>query len=334
MMQNSRPYIALILIGVLLLLLLPLPALGTVQSAVGGPPSPPSTGRTTTQAGSTTTANPSADDFRILDEKTGQVYTYPARDLLIYIVAYEMYASFHEEALKAQAVAAYTYFSVKREASRSAGAASDFSDVPGEFPYALDNLRTRYGENFDTYYAKIAAAVDAVYGQKICYGGKPIQAYYHAISAGSTESAGNVWSRDLPYLVPVDSVWDKLAPKYETVNSATPEQLKTALCALEENVVLPNDPNDWNVACEYSDAGYVLWISVGDVRVTGRRLRGELGLHSAAFTVTREGENFVFTCHGYGHGVGMSQYGANALAGDGYTYDRILQYYYSGVTVS
>ncbi|MBO5797010.1 MAG: SpoIID/LytB domain-containing protein, partial [Clostridia bacterium] len=197
-----------------------------------------------------------------------------------------------------------------------------------------EGMRARWGDKFEEYYQKLCDAVDAVYGQRILYEGEPILAVYHAMSAESTEKSSVIWGKDLPYLQSVKSPGDTLAPTYESVVTVPVTAFAEGVKAL--GVTLSGDAAGWMdiAGITRSPAGTVTAVRVGDKTLTGRQLRGAFDLRSAVFTVEYRAESgFIFTVHGYGHGVGMSQYGANCLAEQGKTWREILEYYYTGVTI-
>ena len=276
----------------------------------------------------------------MLDTDSGKVVELSERDFLIGTVANELYPTYHIEAMKAQAVAAYTYYSRKRTAQRANPSAdlkgADFSDVPSRFPegYTTEGLKERWGKNYDTYYKKVCEAVDAVAGKRLYYDGQPIMASYHAISFGATETAGVVWGSDYPYLQSVPSPGDKLSPDYETVVSFKAADFSAALCKEVKDLKLEGDAAGWVTGDpKLSEAGTVEEITVGGMKITGRQMRAALSLRSACFTVKYADGAFQFTVHGFGHGVGMSQYGADYMARQGSTWQEILTHYYTGVTI-
>ena len=172
----------------------------------------------------------------------------------------------------------------------------------------------------------------AVFGTTMCYDGALIMAAYHAISCGQTESAENVWDTALPYLQSVPSTGDALAEDFTSVCTFTTAELAAAL-ADTPHVQLSGDAAGWLGEIERTQAGTVKRLTIGQVGFTGRELRKLLGLRSAAFDATYKDGVFTFTVQGFGHGVGMSQYGAGYLARQGMRYDEILRYYYTGVTL-
>ncbi len=340
-------YILLLALVFTLLLLIPLPALGLF--AEDKPlPAPDSSLPSDNSSSNIPAGNPSVEStpptdttavFRVLDSNTNQVVTLSERDFLIGTLAAEMYPSYHIEALKAQAVAAYTYYSYQRTAARAEKddpAVADFSDVPSTFPevYSKEGLQKRWGANFDTYYQKICEAVDAVFGKRILYDGKPIMAAYHALSFDTTEKASVVWGTDYPYLQPVPCSGDKLSPSYESVVTFTAAEFAGKLSS--DSRKLEGDPAGWiDDNIQRSEAGTVTSITIGGEAMTGRELRQLLELRSACFTVSYASDTgFTFRVQGYGHGVGLSQYGADYLARQGADWQEILHYYYTNVTIS
>ena len=154
-------------------------------------------------------------------------------------------------------------------------------------------------------------------------------ALYHAISGGKTESCEAVFGNSLPYLCGVDSSGDILNPDYQKTQSFTPEQFSTAL---KEVVELSGEPINWITEVKTQENGYIESVTVGGVTVKGTEIRKLLGLRSANFDVAF-GQNFDFTVRGYGHGVGLSQSGADYLAKQGKTAEEIINWYYPGCTI-
>ncbi len=273
--------------------------------------------------------------FRVLRTETGTVEEIPVRDYLIGAVAAEMPARFAPEALKAQAVACRTYAERLRANPDPALGGAVFSDDSAQYQAFLsrEQLKLEYGAHFDSYYAIIAEAVDAAGGLLLCYDGAPIAAAFHACSGGYTESAEAVWGQALPYLVPVESPLDAQSP-YACEETVLPaETVKRALEAVRPETVLPEDPAQWFTLTEVTPRGTVLHAEAGGVSWTGEGLRAALHLHSARFTVQESDGLLTFTTHGFGHGVGMSQYGADAMARRGSSFSEILLHYYPGAVL-
>lgn len=277
--------------------------------------------------------------FQIFNLSTGEVEEVSLRNFVRGAVAAEMPAGFHSEALKAQAVAAHTYalhnHLVQQRSPDSALNGADFSADPENRRVYMTEAQVRdfYGEDADEYWEKICVAADSVLEYVMEYDKQPIVAAYHAISAGQTEAASNVWTGSAPYLQPADSAGDLLAPDYETEAVFTSEEIKGALQTAYPDLVLDDDPADWFSGEERTASGYISAITVGGVELHGLDLRETLGLRSHNFTLSWDGEVFRFTVCGYGHGVGLSQYGADYLARQGYTFDEILNHYYTGISL-
>jgi len=280
------------------------------------------------------------EPYKVLDISTGEVLEVPERDYVIGAVCAEMPASFCEEALKAQAVAAHTYAERQRLRERSspdpALKGADFSNDTEKYQgyLPLEQAKSTFGDKFGENYGKISSAVDEVLPYILTYGDEPIISAFHSMSPGKTESAENAWGAPVDYLVPVDSSFDTAAPKYMDEVRFGCDELKSLLESKFPGIVVAGEPASWICVENVSDSGTVLAASAGDRSVTGNDLRIALGLRSACFDVRTEGKEVVFTTRGYGHGVGMSQYGANAMATEGSTWREILEHYYPDCVIS
>lgn len=286
------------------------------------------------------TAPLAVDDggFRLLDASTGKLFEVSAKDYVRGALAAEMPPTFHPEALKAQAVAAHTYALNLKRINRESGEkdAPDFTVDPKNWKtYTTEKLfRERYGELADAYWNTISAAADEVCRYIVTYGDEPIVAAYCAMSSGMTEDAANVWTGSEPYLVPVESRGDTLAPDYETKQSFDAQTVSNALKTAYPKIQLGEDPSGWFEIVSRSDGGYVTGLNAGDQQLHGKELRSLLDLRSSNFEISYSGSQFVFTVKGYGHGVGLSQYGADYEARQGLTFDEILAHYYPGTTLA
>lgn len=288
----------------------------------------------------TSTEDPSALAYHVLDVSTGEILIVPVRDYLIGAVCAEMPATFEPEALKAQTVAAHTYAErIRMRNQQSPDAAllgADFSNDSSRYQayYTEAQLRQAYGDAYETCYTKVAAAVDAVVTELLYYDGEPIIAAFHAISAGMTESAENIWGEPLAYLTSVESPGDLSAPQYQETVQLSEEAVKAAILRISPETILPaDDPAAWCTILSCSTAGTVLTAQCGNSVLNGQALREAFGLRSACFTLTYAEGMFTFTTKGYGHAVGMSQYGANAMAKSGSNYQEILAHYYPNTTI-
>lgn len=278
----------------------------------------------------------SAEPYKVLDVSTGEVIEVSVRDYIIGAVCAEMPATFEEEALKAQAVAAHTYAERQRlrekENPTPELCGADFSNDTSKYQgYFTENqAKQYYGENFELYYEKISKAANEVCGYILTYEDEPIISAFHSMSPGKTESAENAWGASVAYLVPVDSEYDISAPKYLEEVRYNKELLRQKLTEAFGELSLTDDFTKWISVATNSDSGMVLTASVGGKTVTGGDIRTALSLRSACFEITYEGEEAIFTTKGYGHGVGMSQYGANSMASEGKSWKEILEHYYPG----
>ena len=282
---------------------------------------------------------PTDEAFRILHSDGETVSSMAVTDFLIWTVAAEMPAVFESEALKAQAVASYTFFCYERAAERAAPSealhGADFADTPVPYPegYTEAYWQERWGDAYAESYARVKEAVEAVAGKRILYDDAPIFAAYHAISSGTTEVPEVVWSAAFPYLQSVASPLDEQAPDFATVVTLTAPQFAEAMADVE-GIDLSGDAAAW-IADDaiLSAAGTVVSQSVGGVSLSGREWRERCGLRSSCFTASYADGEFRFAVKGYGHAVGMSQYGAQFLAQSGYTWEEILHHYYTDVEI-
>ena len=265
-----------------------------------------------------------AADLTLYDADSGTTRVVSVRDFLIGAAACEMPPDWSDDALLAQMVASHSYalaLGTPMQVNPALCAGWTDSEV----------LQARWGEDFTAYYDKLSALSDRVAGALLCYGGAPAAACYHSISAGVTEASQNVWESALPYLQGVSSPWDKTADGYETTVTYSREQVETLLQGLD--LTPDTDAASWFGTPQWDEAGYVASMPVCGEEVSGTRLRRALALRSASFTVTYAGSSFAFTTHGYGHGVGMSQYGAEAMAQGGADWQEILRYYFPGCKI-
>ena len=256
-------------------------------------------------------------------------------DYLIGVVAGEMSASSEPAALKAQAVAARTFTALHMQGRASCKSGCTVCDDPGccQAYKSPDELPALWGEKYSEYMENIRSAVEGTEGLVAIYDGKLISALYHASSGPATESSEEVFAVALPYLVSVDSREgnSEMVTKQEFSAADLVRRINAAYP--EANMSLPLTPGDLDVWGR-TESGRVQLIRIGETVIPGGALRKVLGLKSTAFEVKKEGSAVIFTCLGYGHGVGMSQTGANQMAKEGADFEEILKHFYTGTELA
>lgn len=265
-------------------------------------------------------------------------------DYLVCVVSAEVPASFHEEAIKAQAVAARTYIynkykkftenpTLAPDEHKDAVVCTDYTHCCAY--YSKEKLQEIHGEDWmKTYYDKIVECVKETEGEIILYDGEPITASFHASSGGCrTENSGDVWSSDLPYLVSVESPGEDKREGYNTVVTVSCDDFKAKINEKYPDAGLTDDRNNWFGDISYTQGNSVDKIKIGSTDIRGTEMRSLFGLKSACFEISMLDDKVTFNVHGSGHGVGMSQHGANIMANGGKNYIDILKWYYTGVEV-
>lgn len=258
-------------------------------------------------------------------------------DYIVGVVAAEMPAKFEPEALKAQAVAARTY--AMRDilgAGKHADTGADLCSDPAccQAWISEDQMRNNWGENYATNAEKISSAVSATDGQYLVSGGAPILAAFHSSSGGQTESSARAWGRDEPYLVSVTSPeTENDVPNFVTTMTAGKLDFRDTVLSAHPEANFTGAPETWVGKITDDASGRVSTAEVGGVELTGGELRGLFSLRSTEFSIDYDQGAFTFTVTGSGHGVGMSQYGAETMALDGSGYAEILEHYYPGAAL-
>ena len=252
------------------------------------------------------------------------------------VVAAEMPAYFDIEALRAQAVAArtmtlYHMLCYNSEAHPDADVCTDPTCCQA---YLSDEeLRVKWGGDYEHYIAKISEAVRTTDGECLIYDGQPIQAVFHSSSSALTAESSEVWAYSLPYLLSVESPeTSDSVPDYISTVTVSLADFKETVLLYYPDAVFATDTGIWVNDITYTKSGRIGTLRLGGVSVTGPVLRDMFGLRSTAASIDVGEENIIFTTTGYGHGVGMSQYGANALAKSSYSYKDILNWYYTGIS--
>lgn len=263
--------------------------------------------------------------------KDGEITEYSASDYIFGVVAAEMPALYETEALKAQAVAAYTFACYRKNNNTNTEYDISADGDTAQCFITREEASARWGDKADEYAKKIDDCIAAVQGELLIYEGKPIFAAYHAISSGSTNACVDVWGNDLPYLKSVNSVGDSLADKYLSEVAFTADELAEKL----KSIASPEgEPQNYFTDIKTTDNGYVKSLTYCGKQTSGSEICKTLDLRSANFEINFADGNFTFTVKGYGHGVGMSQTGADYMAKQGSDYREILLHYYNGATLS
>lgn len=262
--------------------------------------------------------------INVKNNDTEEVEQNDLEEYVLGVVAAEMPASFSYEALKAQAIAARTYAVYKMKNTKEEY--DVIADVSNQAYITEEQMKEKWQQEFSTYYEKIKKAVKETEKEIMYYNGEVIESFYFAMSNGKTENVSAVFGESLPYLISVESKWDNETIKNYEVNT----QLSTAeFC------------NKLNISCNsivinnqiYDDTGRTKEITINEKQFSGTDVRKLLGLRSTDFTIEINGEIINIKTKGYGHGVGMSQYGANGMAKEGYDCYEILKYYYKDIEI-
>ena len=274
------------------------------------------------------TAGPAPMAVRLLVD--GEIRELPLEEYLVGVLAGEMPASFAPEALKAQAVAARTFALYCASGHKHAGA--DVCADPGCCQAWLsgETMRLNWGPEFEQNLARLRAAAEQTAGEYLSYEGRPVFAAFHSSSAGATEASGAIWN-PRPYLVSVPSPESAdTVPRYVSRLLCEPLDFRDTLLAAHPEADLSGGPETWLGPVEHDASGRVASVTLGGVPLKGTELRALFSLRSTAFTLQYGEDGFCFTVTGSGHGVGMSQYGAEVMARNGSDYREILAHYYPG----
>ena len=260
-------------------------------------------------------------------EQDGTVRELTMEDYLWGVVAAEMPASFQPEALKAQACAARTYTVLLQQHPKHENADVCADSHCCQAFISPADAQARWGLEAGNYTEKLRRAVADTDGLGILYGGEPIQALFFSSAAGKTVDAAEVWGNSVDYLKSVDSPEGPEVPNYRSRAVFSPEEVRAAVLARYPDADLSGPPEGW-FAGEAPDG-----LSLGGLPLSAGQLRSLFSLRSGSFDLAYQEGSFVFSVTGYGHGVGMSQYGANAMARSGKPFRDILTWYYTGVEV-
>lgn len=273
--------------------------------------------------------------IKLLHTKTNQIEEIPIDGYLYNVVSAEMPASYELEALKAQAVVArtYTIYQISHSGGKHENADLCDSSLCCQAWITKDDRFARWEESErESNWNKIVNAVDSTTGIVVTYNGEPIDAFFHSNSGGTTETATNVWGgENYPYLQSVQTSGEEGYTQYSSEVILTQDELLNKLKEKHSEVQIDFNNNEDIKIIDYTESGRVKTIKFGNVEISGVETRTTFGLKSANFEISREDNKIKFTVKGYGHGVGMSQTGADSLAKSGSNYEEIVKHFYTGV---
>ncbi len=280
-----------------------------------------------------------ADELRASDASQlrldcgGETITVGVQEYLTSVVLCEMPITFEPEALKAQAVAARTFLWKQAQSGKHDAADVCADSACCQAWMSEQALREKFGSAYDAAWETASQAVSQTADEVLCYDGALIDATYFSCSGGSTEAAVAVWGTDVPYLQSVLSPGEEGAARYESEVSVSLEDFRAAITGETSAAVLDGAPEHWLGEITYTEGGGVDTAVIGGAAFSGVSLRQLFGLNSTKFTLTLDGSCVTFHVLGFGHRVGMSQYGADNLARNGFSYRVILQYYYQNTRI-
>ena len=278
------------------------------------------------------------DTIKLLHADTGEIEELPLDTYLLGVVSAEMPANFEQEALNAQALVArtYTIYSIVHSGGKHGEADICDDSTCCQAWISKEDRMARWNEaERELNWRKIENAVNTTAGKIITYNGEVIDAFFHSNSGGATEAPVNVWGgTNYPYLQSVETAGEDAYSQYSSEMVLTKEELKNKILAKHSDFIIDYSQSDCIQILEYTESGRVKTIKIGNLNLSGVEVRTLLGLRSANFEVSIEGENIKFAVKGYGHGVGMSQTGADSMAKQGSNYEEIVKHFYTGVEIT
>lgn len=275
---------------------------------------------------------------KLLHTKTEEIEEIDLDTYLYGVVSSEMPANFEMEALKAQAVVARTYTLYKiinNNSKHGEASICDDSTCCQAWISKEDRLNKWNEEERQNNWEKIVSAVNETKGKIITYEGKPINAFFHSNSGGTTDTATNVWGgSNYPYLQAVTTSGEDAYSQYSSEATVTKDEFISKIKENHSDFEIDFSKENQIEILEYTDGGRIKTIKIGNLNLSGVEIRTIFGLRSARFEITIDGDNIKFNVLGYGHGVGMSQTGADSMAKQGANYEEIIKHFYTGVEIT
>ncbi len=263
--------------------------------------------------------------IRVKKNSSGEIINVPVEEYVVGVVAAEMPASFSDEALKAQAVASRTYALNRAYLNKNDYDVTD--GTQNQVYISYDDMKEKWKDNYDSNLKKVKNAVLSTKGEVVLYDNKLIDALFFSTSNGYTENSGDVFSSSKPYLVSVQSIWDKTeSPVFSTTSEVSRSEFLFNLGLENTNDIIISDVKKTNT-------GRIISLSINGKNFDSNKIKTIFNLKSTSFEIKVLNQTVVFNVNGYGHGVGMSQYGANGMAKEGYDYKTILTYYYKNCEI-
>ena len=273
--------------------------------------------------------------IKLLHTKTNEIEEVPIDTYLCNVVSAEMPADFEKEALKAQAIVArtYTIYKIQNKKHENADICDDSTCCQAWI--SKEDRLAKWDENIrESNWKKIEECINETKGKIITYDGKPINAFFHSNSGGKTEIPVNVWGgTGYPYLQVVETAGEDGYSQYQSEVILSQDELINKLKTKYEDITIDFNNNDDLKILEYTDSGRVKTVKFGNHELSGTETRSLLDLRSTNFEMIKEDENIKFSVKGYGHGVGMSQTGADSLAKEGKNCEDIIKHFYIGVEI-
>lgn len=275
--------------------------------------------------------------IKVLHKNTNVIEELPLDEYLLGVVSAEMPATFEQEALNAQAIVArtYTIYSIVHNNNKHGEADICDDSACCQAWISKDDRMAKWEEDVrEENWKKISLAINNTTGKIITYNGEAIDAFFHSNSGGVTEMPVNVWGgTEYPYLQSVETSGEDAYSQYSSEVVLTKEELKNKILQKHSDFTIDYNDAECIKPLEYTDGGRIKTLKIGNLNLSGVEVRTILGLKSANFEIIIEGDNVKFAVKGYGHGVGMSQTGADSMAKSGSNYEEIIKHFYTGVEI-